>query len=372
MLKENKRREPCKALILSTCFELTHGVNMKIEKKILDEIDRCYCASHVTVDGELKVLLASEEIDGPCYSYSGENFEKKETVWEKAGGTMSIIEIPHTNGEFLAVQNFFPGFNSLNSKIVWGKYEDGRWVIKDFLKLPYVHRFDLLESEGKLFFIGATLCCSKKDRNDWSDPGRIWIGELPEDLNEEMEIKPIKDFLLKNHGYWRGESEGCQVGYVTCDSGIYMVTPPKGGSDWEVKQLLAGQISDVAVFDLDQDGKEELVTIGPFHGNELLIRKKVDDRRYETVYQYPNKMDFAHAVWAGNLLSKPSVVFGIRRMDCELGYIQFDTERNEYNTEIIEKGVGTANVDVVHGKDREIIIAANHTKNEAAVYILSN
>ncbi len=344
---------------------------MKIVKKILDEITRCYAAGHVTAEGQLRVVLASEEIDGPCYAYYGENFENKEVIWEKAGGTMSFVEIPHTNGEFLAVQNFFPGFNSLEAKIVWGKYLDGKWVVKDFFALPYVHRFDIIESEGKLYFLGATLCGSKEDRNDWSDPGMLWVGELPKDSGRKMEIRPIHDFLLKNHGYCRGSYEGGQVSFVTCDSGIYMVLPPKAGKDWEVRQILAGRISDVAAYDLDGDGMDELAAIAPFHGNELVIYKKETGRKYRRVYQYPNEMDFAHAIWAGTLLGKPAVVFGIRRMDCELGYIMYNPESGQYDTTILEKGVGTANVDVVHEEGREILIAANHTKNEAAVYILT-
>lgn len=345
---------------------------MKIEKKVLDEIYRCYCTSHVTVDGELKIILASEEVDGPCYSYSGPSFEKKEVVWEKAGGTMSFVEIPHTNGEFLAVQNFFPGFNGLEAKIVWGKYVDGKWEVKDFIKLPYVHRFGLVQSEGKCYFIGATLCCSKKDRNDWSDPGMIWVGELPKNLNEGMELKPIKDFLLKNHGFCNGVYKESEVGFVTCDSGIYVVMPPKGDKDWTAEQILAERISDVASFDLDGDGVNELVTIAPFHGNELAIRKQVSEKRYETVYKYPHEMDFAHAVWAGDIFGKATVVFGIRRMDCELGYIQLNDQTNQYEETIIEKGVGTANVDIVSQENRVLLIAANHTKNEAALYILKN
>ncbi len=344
---------------------------MKIVKKVLDEIYRCYAAGHVTVDGKLRVVLASEEKDGPCYAYFGNNFENKEVIWENAGGTMSFVEIPHTNGEFLAVQKFFPGFNSLNAKIVWGKYVEGKWVVKDFLALPYVHRFDIIESEGKLFFLGATLCGSKTERNDWADPGMIWVGELPKDSDQKMEIKPIHDFLLKNHGFCRGYYENSQAGFITCDSGIYVVLPPKDGRDWKVRQILAGRISDAASYDLDGDGIDELAIIAPFHGNELAIYKKENDRRYKVVYEYPNEMDFAHAIWAGTLLGKPAVVFGIRRMDCELGYIMYNPATGQYNTTIIEKGVGTANVDIVHEDGREILIAANHTKNEAAIYFIT-
>ena len=36
---------------------------MKIEKKHLDEMKRCYCASNINFDGENHILLASEDPD---------------------------------------------------------------------------------------------------------------------------------------------------------------------------------------------------------------------------------------------------------------------------------------------------------------------
>lgn len=83
---------------------------------------------------------------------------------------MSIIPIPEKNGDFLAVQRFFPTFQSEDAEIVWGRYENGKWEIKTLFKLPYLHRFDILEANGKLYFLGAVLCNSKQFKDDWSDP----------------------------------------------------------------------------------------------------------------------------------------------------------------------------------------------------------
>ena len=80
-------------------------VAMKIRRIILDEIERCYSTGAIYVDGQLKLIFASEAIDGPCYSYSGENFEKKEVVWDKGGGTMSIIQYPN-QWRILAIKDF--------------------------------------------------------------------------------------------------------------------------------------------------------------------------------------------------------------------------------------------------------------------------
>ena len=54
---------------------------MKIEKKHLDDIKRCYCASNICMNGENHILLASEDPDIACNMYSGKDFETKETVW---------------------------------------------------------------------------------------------------------------------------------------------------------------------------------------------------------------------------------------------------------------------------------------------------
>lgn len=331
---------------------------------------RSYSVNHIKVNGTQKLFFASEAIDGPCYAYSGENFDQKEVVWEKDGGTMSIIEIPGTEGQFLAVQKFFPGFNSAESKLVWGRYEDGSWKTQDFLKLPFLHRFDILVSEGKKYFIGCTLCGSKKDRNDWSDPGKIWVGEIPEDLNQKMDIHPIKEGLVKNHGYSKDLDKGQELSYVTCDTGIYKVTPPHHGLDWTIDHILEDPISDITVFDIDDDGEKEFIVMAPFHGNEFKILKNLDGA-YQEVYRYPHDIDFAHALWAGNLAGKPTILGGIRRMDEELFHVQYDQDSKSYITTLIEKGVGPANLSVLHEEGRDIILSANHTKNEVAIYLVT-
>ena len=194
---------------------------MNITKKHLDDIERCYCTGYITIDGEVFAMFASEQIDGPCYAYSGSDLSKKEVVWEKAGGTMSIIEIPGTNGEFLGVQNFFPGFQAEKSKIVWGRREsEGKWIITDFLQLPYVHRFDIISYNDTNYFVAATLCGSKESREDWSDPGKIFVGVLPESPEQKMIISPLLEGLFKNHGYCRSSLNGKPCGIFTCESGI--------------------------------------------------------------------------------------------------------------------------------------------------------
>ena len=96
---------------------------MTIEKKTLDTMDRCYAVAAFKVDGRLQLFYASEG-HGPCYMYDAQSLERK-VVWEEPGGTMCIVPLENTDGDFLAVQNFFPTFQSEKSTIVYGHYNIG-------------------------------------------------------------------------------------------------------------------------------------------------------------------------------------------------------------------------------------------------------
>lgn len=344
---------------------------MKIEKKFLTDLHRCYATSSTVIDGDRKILIATEG-EGPCFMYEGEDF-KQSTVWDGPGGTMSIIPVPGKNGDFLAVQNFFPTFQSEDAKIVWGKYVDGKWEIKTLFKLPYLHRFDILETGGKLYFLGAVLCNSKTCKDDWSDPGKIYVGEIPEDLNEPIELKVIKEGLTKNHGYCRTEHDDKMVGLVTSQEGVFRVTPPQSeGEEWTVEKIMDRPTSDVAVVDIDSDGEDELVTIEEFHGKHFRINKKYGDE-YKIIYEYPKEMDFGHVVWGGKLRGVPTIIGGYRRNDKDLFYVQCtDKDNLKFKTEVIESGVGPSNVAVINEKDRDIIISANRELGQAALYIVTD
>lgn len=343
---------------------------MNIRKQVLDTMERCYAASTLTIDGELHIVLASEAIGGPCYAYSGKDFSKKEVIWENAGGTMSLIQIPGTNGEFLAVQKFFPGFQSAEAKIVWGKRDaQNNWVVKDLIALPFVHRFDIFAVEDELYFLGAVLCGSKKDREDWSDPGKVYIGKLPQKPEDGMQLTPILENLTKNHGYCRAQYQGRPAGYVTADEGIFAIVPPETkGGDWQIHTLLERPVGDVALCDLDGDGTDEMITIEPFHGDSFLVNRKTD-AGWQTVYRYPDEIQFAHAVVGCTLCGKPAVVGGIRRKNSELFILQHNGQ--EYVSTVVETGIGPSNVAVVNLPEHDLLISANHTQNEAAVYYIT-
>jgi hypothetical protein len=345
---------------------------MKYDKRFLTEIYRCYAASSTVVDGRTKILLATEG-EGCCYSYSLEDY-RQSTVWDGPGGTMSMVQVPGKNGDFLAVQNFFPTFQSEKATIVWAKPEkDDRWTVKTILDLPYVHRFDILTANGVNYFLGSVLCNSKVFKDDWSDPGKVYAGVLPEDLSQPIELKVIKEGLTKNHGYCRIMWNGKMAGIVTSEEGAFVLTPPQNSEDnWTIEQILDRPISDIAVIDIDEDGEDELVTIEPFHGNRFLINKKICGE-YKEIYSYPKKIDFGHVAWGGKLRGIPSIIGGYRREEKELFVIQCtDKEKLTFKTEVIDSKIGPSNVSVINGEDKDIIISANREIGEAALYFVTD
>lgn len=339
---------------------------MKIEKIHLDDIVRCYCVSAMEVDGELNVFMASENPTSECNAYSKEGFKTKEKVWDDRGGCMSIIPIPHRQNEFLAVNEFYLKVSPSLSKLVWGKHTADGWQIKDVTSLPYLHRFDIYDVNGQNYVIAATIAKEKKDKLDWSKPGQVYVAKLPDDPTEGLDFKLILDGCYRNHGYCQGKTkDGLVCGYFASDSGIYRITPPYKTADWQVEHILSGNISEVAVNDLDQDGIDEIMTIEPFHGNTIKVYRLIDGA-YQPVWQYANEIDFAHSLVAGKLNSENVFVAGIRRLDCELFALTYAD--GEYKVTVIDQGGGPANLAIIHDHHQDYIAAANHTANQACLY----
>jgi hypothetical protein len=339
---------------------------MKFEKIHLDDIERCYCASSIEVDGKLNLLLASENPTSPCNAYSGENFDVKEKIWDDRGGCMSIIPIPNKENEFIAVNEFYLKASPSLSKLVWVKHTENGWEIKDVQSLPYLHRFDIYDVNGVNYVIAATIARAKTDKLDWSKPGQVYVAKLPNNPEEGLDFQEILDDSFRNHGYSKGlDSDGKVVGFFGSDSGITRITPPYVGGEWKNENILKGNISEIALADLDNDGVDEIMTIEPFHGNSIQIYKLIDGN-YTKVWTYKSEIDFAHSLVGCTLAGKNSFVVGIRRVNAELFVVQFNN--GKYEVTVVEEGVGPANLAVVNRKHDDLIISANHTAAEAAVY----
>lgn len=345
---------------------------MKFEKQIIGEIDKCYALDYLYIDGEYQLIFAGEG-DGSCHVFSGENFDKKKTLWEGGGGTMSIVPVPEKEGYFFVSKGFYSMVDATTGHVLLVRYKDGEFTQEKVVDIPYLHRFDILNANGKRYFIGASICSAKKTTDDWSSPGKLFVAELPDDLDSEMkvELTVLKDGLTKNHGYGRGVWNGKEAGFVGSEEGLFVATPPQNKDDeWSVEQILTNPISDIAVIDIDGDGELELAVIEPFHGDEFAIYKKIDGE-YEKVYSYPTYMDFYHAVFATTINGVPTIIGGARREDQQLFAVQYDETNNKYRNIVLDTKVGPSNVNAINTDQGDIVMSANREIGQAAIYKIS-
>ena len=343
---------------------------MKYRKQLLGEMDHCYAVNVMSAENEPWAFFAAEN-RGPCIAVDCASHTRRKSVWTEPGGTMSIVEIPGKPGEFLAVQKFFRLYDWEEACLVWARPDSqGGYDVRELFTLPYLHRFDLLQRDGRIWLVACTLAAHKQTRDDWSQPGSVYAALLPEDWNGQISLKEIRGGCYRNHGYARLKGREYDMGLFTCDQGVFRLTPPPAGSeDWNVEQIMTQATSDADVIDLDGDGEEEIATIEQFHGCYFRIYRKINGA-YTQVYQHPEVTEFYHVVKAGTLAGHPCFVGGCRRGRKQLFVVYWDQQTGSFVTETVEENVGPSNACIFHGPQGDVIYSANREAAHAAVYFV--
>lgn len=345
---------------------------MKFQKKVISDLNLCYSLAELTYRGEHCFLVAAEKHD-PCYLFA-EDGTKLAQPWAAPGGVMTMQQIPGRDGQFLATHEFYSPNDSKNARIVLcTAKETGEWEVRTLVEAPFVHRFGILVRNGVQYLI---VCCLKSDheyKDDWRFPGAVYAAVLPENLDgfdagHPLPLKKIKDNMLKNHGYCTTRFDGAEHALVTCEEGVFLFTPPEAADgEWEIRQLLDVPTSDAVLCDFDADGQPELGIIEKFHGDTLSIYHKNAQGQYEKCWEYPEKLEMLHAIWAGTLCGKPRFVVGNRRGNRKTMAISW--EGTGYQAEILEENTGAANVlHFVNAKGQDVLVAANREINEVAMF----
>lgn len=342
-----------------------------MKKKIMAELEKCYSIAPLQYQGGQHILVAAEK-QNRCILFDAEGNEEA-TVWEGPGGVMTMVQVPGTDGQFLATHKFYSPNDSKEAKIIAATPEgDKKWAVKTLADLPFVHRFDILTSGGANYLIACTLKSGHEYKEDWSSPGKVYAAKLPDDLSgfdgtHQLELEVLKEGMLKNHGYYRVTENGKVSSLICSAGGVFRFYPPEtDGGEWKEEQLLDVPASDATLADLDGDGELELIVLSPFHGEDVSIYKKTDGQ-YRKVYQYPEKAEFLHAIWSGELAGKPVAILGHRKGARRLFALLWTGESYSFKT--IDDDCGPANVYgySYNGKDR--LIAANREINQIAMYV---
>jgi hypothetical protein len=340
---------------------------VKFEKRRLVEMDRCYAVAAINTRGEDKILFATEG-EGPCVAFSGPDFSRRETVYEGPGGCMGMVPVPGCRGDFLAVQKFFRMYRWEEALLVWMEaLEQGGWRMHELLALPYLHRFDILTApDGRSHLVVCTLAASKDSRDDWSTPGCVYVAPMPRDWTQETRLRPLRADLFQNHGYCRAALNGRTCGLVGARQGVFAVFPPRDeGEDWSVEQLLDTPAGDVAVTDIDGDGKPEMAVIEGFHGRGFSVYRE-NRGVWTEMYRDADDSDFHHVAWGGMLGSLPVFLGGCRRGSRELFLLT--CENGRMVRRVVDAGAGPSNAAVAVVNGAPYIVSANREIGEGAIY----
>ena len=343
---------------------------MKIKKKVIANLNKCYSIAPLTYNGTDYFLVAAEKED-PCLLFDMEG-RQKDIVWEKPGGVMSMVQVPGSNGVFLATHKFYSPNDSKDAEIVVASpKEHGGWDIRTLVRLPHVHRFDIVLRNGVKYLIACTLKSGHEFRDDWSCAGKVYAAVLPDDLSQysgenQLKLDVIKDEMPKNHGYYKIMEDGVYSCLISCEKGVYVFTPPEQGEKWGIRQLINEPASDAVLVDLDGDGEKELIVNSPFHGNNIEFYKKIENE-YKKIYNY-GEADFAHAIYGGTFMGEKAVVIGHRQGERDLLAFMWDDQHKRYKTEIIDHNCGPANVFKFEYNGAEVMISTNREIDEIAMY----
>lgn len=340
-----------------------------MKKKVLATLEKCYSVAPLKYKGRPHFLVAAEKHDR-CILFDADGVEQ-DTVWEGPGGVMTMVQIPGTDGQFLATHEFYSPNDSAKARIVLAAPGEEGWSVRTIADLPFVHRFDILQKGGRRYLIACTLKSAHAFKDDWSSPGKVYAAELPEDLSaydeaNQLPLQPIKEGVLKNHGYYRVTENGEESALVCGENGVFRFWPPAAaGENWREEQLLDTPASDATLVDLDGDGKKELVVLSPFHGDTLRIYRQ-EEGSWQVAYEYPEKLKFLHAIWSGTLEGRPAAVIGHRQGARRL--LVFTYENGAYRFKTLDEDCGPANVYGCQLDGRDILVACNRETDEVAMY----
>jgi len=347
---------------------------MKVKKTVLARLNKCYAVAPLFYRGKPHFLVASEKSDPCCLFDSGGML--KDTLWTGPGGVMTMVQVPGTDGQLLSTARFYsPDESSDAELVVVTPGESGRWDMRTLAPLPHVHRFDILSRNGMNWLLACTVKSGQHDpEGDWSCPGKVWAAVLPDDLSafdaaHPLKLHVVKDGLHRNHGYTRCNADGIPAGLVAADEGVFRLTPPETpDGDWQIEQLLDCPTSDALLLDLDGDGREELCTLSPFHGERVSVYHE-SGNGYSPVWTFGEDAPFSHAICGGIIAGVPTFVTGHRAGKKNLMAIRYDRAAAEYTVTVLDEGRGPANVMHFVSEDgTDILIAANRETDEVAMY----
>ena len=326
-----------------------------LQKKTLIELPFVYTVNEFCL-GDQVFFAAGSERNHPAFLINPENGSTIK-VADGPGGMMSIMPVPGRNDQLVSVMGLFPPFIGFEAGIYLHSFNNGTWVVRKVVSLPFAHRCEILNYNGENHLFIASVSQHKENPADWSKPGELHHTIIGNSDQGEWSTDIILMNLFRNHGMSRMVLNGTEVICISGAEGIYAIQPGIKGK-WEVSRLFDREVSEFSFFDLDNDGEDELVTIEPFHGNLLNVYKKTSQ---EWQLQYSSPLSFGHGLSTGKFNGHNVIIVG----NLELHRI---ININRIEKSIVEHNVGSTQTKVLKYNNTEYILSSNQLRNEVALY----
>jgi hypothetical protein len=332
-------------------------------KRVILEIEAVYTANAFRVGSEF-YIGAGSETKPEVYLYNITT-GKTSLVKDSPGGVMSFLPVPGNPDLFVSIMGLFPPFIGGEAGIFLHRRINGDWQTTRVLHLPYAHRCEILNRDGKNFLFAATVSTYKDNPQDWSNPGEVHLIELDERPGTTWESRVIDRSITRNHGMIRTRINGNETICISGKEGIFYLEQ-ESGENWVIRPMFQREVSEMTFIDLDGDGQDELVTIEPFHGETLNIYKKTVNN-WEL--KCSDSLSFGHGLSSGFIGQKPVIVVGNRSGSLALeSFHVIDLKRGRYERAVIEEHAGPTQTQVFSAGDTDYILSTNQRNNEVALY----
>lgn len=349
---------------------------MQYQKQVIaTDMPKCYAIG--MFDGrDGRGFLVGVEKEGPTRRFSLDG-SQVDVPAEGPGGVMTITQVPGRDDQFLSTTEFYsPNCGGNDARISsYTLTPNGSWACRTLCDLPYVHRFGIVfGADGTMWLLACSIKSACAYKEDWRFPGRVFGAPLVESLESydedyQLELTELSDNQLKNHGFYLPSDRSFAL--VSTNDGVFRyVAPEKVGEPWGIERILKEPTSDIALVDFDGDGRDELLTLSPFHGETLSVWHLDDAGEYQLAWRDPVERPFLHAIWGGRLCGEPCAIVGHRKGERDLLRVFFDAEKG-YQLELIDHDRGPTNVWVYNDGTTDRIIAANRETDEVALYACS-
>jgi hypothetical protein len=342
----------------------------RYRKHVIAKLSMPYPLGSCTIDGTECLLTATED-HGPVL-LSRPPYREAAQIAPGPGGCMALVCPAGKETGVYAIMGCFVGYKFQEGAVYRLAPGEGgsEWTTTRILDLPFAHRIAFVEKGGTRCLLAASIARDKSDAADWSQAGTVSVAPVPKETGGSWSLRPVLEGIHRNHGLLVGPLHGVPAVLISGAEGIQAA--PLTGATWSWEKVFDREASELALFDIDADGTDELITIEPFHGSSLRVYRPAAS---DWTLAWEGKIDFGHSLVARHVNGVPSILVSNRAGSRDLLLLQWgkrvrsgsapleDPERT-----VLEEGAGAANVLVLRRQGRDLVFSTNQVRSEVVVY----